>query len=42
MNKLLKFGVVALMTTFGSLQAAEFESNVALSSELCGEVTSNL
>lgn len=33
MNKLIKFGVVALMTTFGSLQAAQFESNVALSSE---------
>ena len=33
MNKLLKLGVVALMTTFGSLQAATFESNVALSSE---------
>ena len=32
MNKLLTLGVVALMTTFGSLQAATFESNVALSS----------
>ena len=33
MKKLLKFGVAALVLTFGSLQAAEFESNVALSSE---------
>ena len=33
MNKILKFGIVAILTSFGSLQAAEFEGNIALSSE---------
>ncbi len=33
MNKLLKFGAIALLTTFGSLQAAEFESNVAIAND---------
>ena len=33
MNKLIKIGVLALLSSFASLQAAEFESNVALSSE---------
>ena len=33
MNKILKFGIVAILTSLGSLQAAEFEGNIALSSE---------
>ena len=33
MNKLLKFGAIALLTTFGSLQVAEFESNVAIAND---------
>ena len=33
MNKLIKIGVLALLSSFASLQAAEFESYVALSSE---------
>ena len=33
MNKFIKIGVVALLSGFATLQAAEFESNVALSSD---------
>ena len=33
MKKILKFAIVAIITSFGSLQAAEFEGNIALSSE---------
>ena len=33
MNKILKFGIVTILISFGSLQAAEFEGNIALSSE---------
>ena len=33
MKKLLRFGVIALLSTFSWLQAAEFESNVAMSSD---------
>ena len=32
MKKILRFGVIALLSTFSWLQAAEFESNVAMSS----------
>ena len=34
MNKILKFGIVAILTSFGSLQAAEFEGNMELSKML--------
>ena len=33
MKKILKFAIVAIISSFGSLQAAEFEGNIALSSE---------
>ena len=33
MDKFIKFGIIAFLSSFISLQAAEFESNVALSSE---------
>ena len=33
MNNIIKFGIIAFLSSFISLQAAEFESNVALSSE---------
>ena len=33
MKKILKFAILAIITSFGSLQAAEFEGNIALSSE---------
>ena len=32
MKKILKFAILAIITSFGSLQAAEFEGNIALSS----------
>ena len=38
MKNLLKTGVIALFSSVMSLQAAEFESNVALSSDTFGEV----
>ena len=36
MKKILRFGVIALLSTFSWLQAAEFESNVAMSSDYVG------
>ena len=42
MNKLIKIGVLTLLSSVATLQAAEFESNVAMSSEYIWRGTPNL